>query len=269
LAAGGPEGLHYTCDAMTRADWIWRPILWFTTASTIHVILHESAHALMAFALGVPTTLYQYWVDWPPGAATLAQEAAIRAWGPAFSLIAGMCFWLAYRKRARTAAGLPLLYLSAIGVAMFFGNLMSAAFVGDFSAVSRWLELPTAARWALSALGAAGVAAIMFWLGRELRWWIPDKPGRAFGVVAVTVLPVLVGTGVIILINQPVPASLHFTTARISEQSFAVFTVIGAVTGTRPRVEGRSFRLRWIDGTIMVAAFLVVRIMVFGVHLRP
>jgi hypothetical protein len=252
---------------VTRADWIFRPILWFTTASTIHVILHEGAHALMAVALGVPTTLHQYWVDWPPGAATLAQEAVIRAWGPTFSLIAGICFWLAYRKRWRSAAGLPLLYLAAIGGAMFFGNLMSAAFVGDFSGVSRWLELPMIARYAFSAAGAAGTAAVMFWLGRELRYFIPDKPGRAFGVVAVTVLPALLGTAVIILINQPVPASLNFTTARITEQAFAIFTAIGAASGARPSSAGRSFRLRWIDGTVMVTAFLVVRIMVFGVHL--
>ena len=84
-----------------------------------------------------------------------------------------------------------------------------------------------------------------------------------------TVLPAVVGTVAIIVINQPVPASLNFTTARITEQAFATFTLLGAATGARPRVEGRSFRLRWIDGTLMVAAFLVVRIMVFGVHLMP
>ena len=254
---------------MTRADWIFRPILWFTTAATIHIILHESAHALMAFALGVPNTLYQYWVDWAPNAATDAQEAVIRAWGPTFSLIAGLVFWLVYRRKSRTAAGLPLLYLAAIGVAMFFGNLVSAAFVGDFSGVARWLKLPMTARYALSAVGASGTAAIMFWLGRELRQWIPDKAGRAFGVAAVVVLPVLAGTGLIILINQPVPAALSFTTARISEQVFAIFTVIGAATGARPTAEGRSFRLRWIDGTCLLTAALIVRVMVLGIHLVP
>src|SRR5262249_5948032 len=105
----------------------------------------------MAFVLGVPTTLYQYWVDWPPGAATLRQEAIIRAWGPIFSGIAGLAFWLFYRTKSKTGAGLPLLYLSAMGVAMFFGNLMSAAFVGDFSGVSRYFDLPMPVRYALSA----------------------------------------------------------------------------------------------------------------------
>jgi hypothetical protein len=28
---------------MTRADWILRPVLWFVTASTINVVLHEGA----------------------------------------------------------------------------------------------------------------------------------------------------------------------------------------------------------------------------------
>ena len=252
---------------MTRADWIFRPVLWFTTASTISIVLHEGAHAVLAAAFGLRPTLYQYWVDWPPGSATLAQEAAIRAGGPTFSLIAGLCFWLAYRKMSRSAAGVPLLYLSAGGIAIFFGNLMSTAFVGDFSGVARWLELPMSARYAISALGASGTAAVMFWLGRQLQQWIPQKAGRAFGVVAVVALPVVAGTALIILINQPVPPELNFTVARISEQSFAVFAVIGAATGARLPATGRTFRLWWIDGAIAVAAVLIVRIMVFGVTL--
>src|ERR1051326_2493428 len=182
---------------MSRADWIFRPILWFTTAWTIQVVLHETAHALMAFALGVPSTLYQYWVNWPEGAATLRQEAIIRTWGPVFSLIAGLAFWLIYRTRSHSAAGLPLLYLSAMGIAMFFGNLMSAAFVGDFSGVSRYLALSMPIRYALSIAGAVGVAVVMFWLGRQLRLWIPDKSGRVFGVIAVVVLPVVIGIAVV------------------------------------------------------------------------
>lgn len=254
---------------MTRADWIFRPILWCTTASIIHVVLHEGAHALMAFALGVPPTLYQYWVDWPPGAATLGQEATIRAWGPTFSLIAGLAFLLVHRKKSGTAAGLPLLYLSALGIAMFFGNLISASFVGDVSGVSRYFELSMPMRYVFSAIGAIGTASISFWLGRELRSWIPDKSGRVFGVIAVVVLPVVAGTGLIILINQPVPAELTFTAARIGEQSFQIFTVIGAAIGAKPTAAGRSFRLRWIDGAIFIAAVLVVRIMALGVHLMP
>jgi hypothetical protein len=233
----------------------------------ISIILREGAHAVLAAALGLRPTLYQYWVDWPPGSATLAQEAVIRAGGPTFSLIVGLCCWLAYRARKQSAAGLPLLYLSAFGVAIFCGNLMSTAFVGDFSGVATWLALPMPARYAISATGAAGTSAIMFWLGRELRQWIPDKAGRAFGVVAVTLVPVVIGTAIVILVNQPVPPALNFTMARISEQVFAIFTIIGAATGPRLATAGRSYRLRWIDGTVLLAAALVVRVMVLGIHL--
>ena len=38
---------------MSRADWILRPIVWFVTASTINVILHEGAHAIAAAAFGL------------------------------------------------------------------------------------------------------------------------------------------------------------------------------------------------------------------------
>jgi hypothetical protein len=250
---------------VTRADWIFRPVLWFVTASVINVILHEGAHAAMAAALGLHPTLYQYWVNWPPGSATLAQETAIRAMGPAFSLIAGLCFWLAYRTRSRTAAGLPLLYLSTIGVALFFGSLASTAFAGDFSGAATWMALPMLVRYATSALGAAGAAAVLFWQGRELRAWIPDKAGRIFGVISVAVAPVLLGTAIIIVVNQPVPTGWSFVYARLGEAAFGVFTIAGAATGPRVSSVGRSFRLRWIDGTILLSALLVVRFMVFGI----
>jgi hypothetical protein len=253
-------------SAVTRADWILRPILWFVTASTITVVLHEGAHALTALALGLQPTLYQYWVDWNPGSATLAQEAAVRAAGPTFSLIVGLCCWLAYRAMKQSAAGLPFLYLAAFGVAMFFGSLMSAAFVGDFSGVARWLELPMPARYAISALGAAGTVAVMIWLGRQLREWIPDKAGKTFGVIGVVVAPIILGTAIIILINQPVPPFLSFESARLSEAGLGMFTLVGAVRpGAATAV--RSFRLWWIDGTIAIAAVLIVRILVFGVTL--
>jgi hypothetical protein len=253
-------------SAVTRADWILRPILWFVTASTITVVLHEGAHALAAFALGLQPTLYQYYFDWPSESATLAQDVVIHAAGPAFSLVVGLCCFLGYRRMKPSAAGLPLLYLAAFGVAMFFGDLMSAAFTGDFFGLLRWLELPAPARYAISAIGAAGTAAVMFWLGRQLREWIPAKAGKTFGVIGVVVAPIILGTAIIILINQPVPACPPFVSSRLSQAGLGMFTLLGAV---RPGASaaGRSFRLWWIDGTIAIVAVLVVRILVFGITL--
>ena len=77
---------------------------------------------------------------------------------------------------------------------------------------------------------------------------------------------IILGTAIIILINQPVPACPPFVSSRLSQAGLGMFTLLGAV---RPGASaaGRSFRLWWIDGTIAIAAVLVVRILVFGITL--
>jgi hypothetical protein len=144
---------------------------------------------------------------------------------------------------------------------------MSAAFVGDFSGVSRYLSLSMSVRYVLSAAGAVGASIVMFWFGRELRRWIPGHVSRAFGVIGVAVLPVIAGTALIVLINQPVPASIDFVPGRVTEQSFQIFAIIGAATGARPTAS-TSLQLRWIDGVIAVAVVLIVRVMTMGIHLN-
>jgi hypothetical protein len=106
----------------------------------------------------------------------------------------------------------------------------------------------------------------MFWLGRQLREWIPDKVGKTFGVIGVVVAPIILGTAIIILINQPVPSCPPFVSSRLSQAGLGMFTLLGAV---RPGASaaGRSFRLWWIDGTVAITAVLIVRILVFGITL--
>jgi hypothetical protein len=78
----------------------------------------------------------------------------------------------------------------------------------------------------------------------------------------------LVGTALIILINQPAPAVWNFVPSRISEQAFHVFTVIGVAIGAKPSSEGRSLGLRRADGAIAFATVLMVRLMVLGITVR-
>ena len=190
---------------MTRADWILRPILWFVTASTIHVLLHTA--------------------------------------GPAFNLIAGLLSLAAYWRWSKTAAGLPLLYLATFGIAMCAG-------------------------YATSLLSTVASAAVLLWQGRQLRRFIPAKAGRIFGTIGVLVVPLVAGTAIIILINQPRPAAFAF--ARMREAALGIFAVAGALTpGGQPSSAGRSFRLWWIDGTIAIAAVLALRIAARGIALTP
>jgi hypothetical protein len=247
--------------------WIFRPVVWFATAYTTIIILHESAHALAAYALGLHPTLFQFWVSFDHSRATEGERALVGVAGPTISLMIGLASWLAYRRAKNSQAGLPLCYLAAAGVSNFFGNLMSAAFVGDFSNAAVLLNLSPAARYTASFIGAASVSAILFWTGSEIRQWTPKRVGRLTAGVGAVVLPAIAGTAIVVLINQPVSIPISFGAARAAESAFWLFALI-AVLFTRKRTAADETRLglHWGDGVVALVVFLIVRILVRGVE---
>jgi hypothetical protein len=263
---GNPPRLDRT---VTRSDWILRPTVWFTAASIVSVLLHEWAHALVAHAVGKSTEIHQYWVNWDWLTATVSQRAIVGAAGPVFSLALGLLCFVLYRKLAQSSAGLPLLFLSTIGIAVFFGNLMSTAFVGDFSNAATVLGLPMGLRYGASAIGAASSAAVLFWQGHELRRWVPSDAGRVYGAIGVTVIPVIIGTVFIILINQPTPPDMGFASARIGEAAFEVFAVAGALMTRSSGGRIRFLRPSWTDAAVLLLAVFAVRVMAGGVRFGP
>src|SRR3954463_3424157 len=114
---------------------VLRPIVLFAAAYTTIGVLHEVAHAVTAYALNVPATLYHLHVNIDPAERSLNERTIIGAAGPVFCLVLGSVCWLASRKVLASRAELPLLYLAWFGIVTFFGNLMSTPFVGDFSAL--------------------------------------------------------------------------------------------------------------------------------------
>ena len=246
-----------------------RRILWFATAYSIVIIVHEGAHALAAYALGLETTLFNFWVNIDPNEATVGQKAAMGVAGPVSSLLVGLASWLAYRRHQASAAALPLLYLAAHGVSNFFGDLMSTAFVGDFSNVAGWLDVPMGVRYAVSAVGALATAGVLFAAGRELVRCPPPQTSRAAAAVAGILLPAAIGTALIIVINEPIPLP-GFAAARIGEGACWVFAAAGAFT-TPPSFTADSSKLRavWRDVGIAVLVLAIVRVMVLGIPLIP
>jgi hypothetical protein len=185
-------------------------------------------------------------------------------------LLLGIAAWLTYRNRRirASAAAMPLLYLATSGISNFFGNLMSTAYIGDFSNVSNWLGLPGSARYAVSILGVIVLMAVMFVAGRALARWTTPRASRANAALTAVVLPGLIGTAVIILENQPVPIA-GFAMARVGESAFWLFAAAGAFTAAPPPVqESADLRLRWQDGAIAVLVVAVVRVMSLGIPLR-
>ena len=245
-----------------------RRTLWFATAYTIVIIVHEAAHAVTASALGLETELYQFWVNIDlTNRSTIGERAAFGVMGPVASLILGAAAWFAYRVRRHTAAAMPLLYLATFGVSNFFGNLMSASFIGDFSNIATWLNVPMVARYALSAVGLICTAAVLFFAGRELAHWAPPDTSRMANAAMTLVPPIAIGTAVIILVNQPVP--IHgFAAARVGESAFWIFAMAGAFIAPRTGRDGvQQLQLHWWDYAIAVAALAVVRVMALGIRL--
>ena len=251
-------------------SWLVRPAVWFATASMATTVLHELTHACVAYALGVRSTLFNYAVDvdLTPAQTAGSEPLLIGIAGPTMCLAVGSLAWIAYARARDSRAALPLLFFAVFGMGTFVGNLISASFVGDFSAAAAALDLPMTVRYAISAAGAAGVAAVHFLGGRELVQFAPSDVRRMIGVLGVIVLPVVLGTAAVILVNQPMPST--FVSVRAGEASFWVFAVIGAVLRPEGGWPARaSLEPRWADGAALLLAVLVVRILVRGVPLTP
>jgi hypothetical protein len=250
--------------------WVLRPTVWFATAYTIIIIFHEAAHALTAAALGIPSTLFNFWVNHEFARASADERAVVFVAGPAASLLVGSAGWFIYRRVRNSAAGLPFLYLTAFGVTNFFGNLMSAAFVGDFSNAAVRLGMSQTARVVAALTGAIAVAGVLFAVGRELWQWTPRHAGRIGGALGFIVVPSLVGMAVVVLINQPTPMGPSFVTARTAEGLFWLFAAIGLLITRQARAADLPpVKVHWTDGAVAIGVILAVRVMARGISLMP
>jgi hypothetical protein len=255
---------------MPPVTWIVRPVVWFIVGSIAITVVHELAHVSTAFALGVRSTLYNYSgdLDMTPAQAASHLPALIRVAGPLVSLFAGLGAWFAMKRARGSAAELPLVFQTVFGAGTFFGNLMSTSFVGDFSSVAVWLELPMGLRYAVSVAGGVCLVGVHFWAGRELVRWVPAHLGRLAGVLGIVAVPVVLGTAVVVLVSLPMANTT--VSARIGEASFWLFAALAALLQRRnvPRFEGR-LTPQWSDGVAVLLALIIVRVLVRGILFDP
>ena len=252
----------------TNRNWALRPIVLFPTTYLIVAMLHELTHALTAYALHVPCTFYPIGVNVDRTAGTLTQHSAIAASGPLFCLGIGLFSWGAYLKARNSRFGLPFLYVVMFGAGTFFGNLMSTAFVGDFSRLALTLQLPIAVRYSASAAGILLLCGLSFLIGLELRTWAPAEVSAARATIGMIVLPAIVGTGVVVLILLPMPVAL--AQARIAESTFWIFAAVGTMVSRKRSAESkRNLHLGWEDIALLLLVTLVVRLTARGITFAP
>ena len=248
--------------------WVLRPIVLFAAAYTIIGILHEFAHALTAYALHVPSTLFHLHVQLNQADGTQNQRAVIRAAGPLFCLAVGLACGFAYRKAKGSRAELLLLYLAWFGIGTFAGNLMATPFVGDFSSLAQVFQLPTSVRYAAALVGLLFLCGLSFLIGTELQKWAPVGVSAVRAMLGVTVLPAIVGTLLATLIFLPMPSALAVT--RLSESMFWIPAAIGTLISRKQPGEGtRNPGLGWVDFVILIVAVLIVRAMAGGIAFEP
>lgn len=263
--------LRASSDASNSTKWkAWglRPIVLFAATYTIVGILHELAHALTAYALHVPSTLFHLYVQLDRADGTLNERAVIRVAGPLFCLGLGLVCWFAYKKAKDSRLELLLLYLAWFGIGTFFGNLISTPFVGDFSSLALAFQVPMPARYGAGLVGLLSLCGLSFLMGTELRKWAPVGVNAVRAMVGMIALPAIVGTAIAILIFLPMSSAL--AVARVGESAFWIFGAVGTLVSRRqPAESSRSLGWGWADFVILLVAVLVVRVMVGGIALVP
>jgi len=244
--------------------WGLRPIVLFAASYTVTTIAHELAHALTAYALGIPSTLFHFAVNIDPPYGTLSQLAVIGVTGPLFALIIGLLSWGAYTRTRNSRLELPLLYFVMFGVGTFFGNLMSTAFVGDFSRLALTLQLPMAVRYSASILGMLLLGSLSFFIGREMRRCTPVGVSATKAMIGVIAIPAILGTAIALLISLPIPSV--FAYARMAESSFWITAAVGTWISRKPPTnDRRTFDLGWTDIVFLLAVALLVRLIAGGI----
>ena len=253
----------------TWKAWGLRPIVLFVSAYSIVSILHELTHALTAYAFRIPSTLFPFAVNLDQvHHGTLNQRAIIGVAGPLFSLVIGLVSWGAYMRTRNSRFGLPLLYFVMFGVGTFFGNLMSTAFVGDFSRLALTLQLPMAVRYTMSILGVLLLCSLSLLIGMELRRWTPVGVSAARAMVGMVVVPAIVGTALALVISLPMPST--FAYGRMSESSFWITAAVGLlVSRKRPNVSSQQLYLGSVDIAVLLTLTLMVRLTASGITFAP
>ena len=225
---------------------------------------------MTAYFLKTPATLYHFYVNINQTETTETKRIIIALIGPAFSLCAGALFWIFYEKSVSTTAKLFLLYAAILGINIFFGNLFSTAFAGDFSKVFRLLHFSQALRYSISAMGLLALIYFMLMAGKEFfQIGFSQVKQKEQTIINLLLIPWILGTGLLILAYTPLPS--HFVTGMILGSVFWIFSIIGAVRG-KPAAKGMHFSgmlLSPADVVLFLVSILVVRILVPGVHFSP
>src|SRR4030095_12522801 len=127
---------------------------------------------------------------------------------PVFSLVAGVLSWVFYKHTSTLTTKLLLLYSAIIGISIFFGNVFSTAFAGDFSKMTQLLHFSQSIRYFISAVGLLALILFMFLAGRKfLNVGLFEPTHKRANIINGLFIPWLLGTALLILAYTPLPTN--------------------------------------------------------------
>jgi hypothetical protein len=142
-----------------EATWVLTSVLALAAAYVLTASPHELVHAIVAALFELEPVWHGDRVSHLPG--TAAQNAAIAAAGPIYSLVSGALV-LGVSTRVHGYPGLACFWFGMLGVAGVCGYLISGPFsaVGAVLDVLRLLPVPVWLGWSGAVLGAAGLTVV-------------------------------------------------------------------------------------------------------------
>ncbi|HSC54508.1 MAG TPA: hypothetical protein VLC98_12835 [Phnomibacter sp.] len=258
----------FTATSMSHAIKLsFKPTVLFFSANALSYPLHEMFHALTAYFLNVNSTLYHFYVDVDHARTSAYDNLLIAVAGPVLSFAFGLLFWTAYKKSKAASYKLIMFYAAIAGISIFFGNVFSTAFAGDFHTAATLLRFPSWLQIFVTLTGLVFLSVFMYRVGKEVLFFSFNNETTFKGMISSFLLmPWIVGTLLLILSFLPLPG--FFITGMISSSIFWVVSIVSAVfnRGKVKAIEYISPTLNYVDIIVVLFSVLVVRSLISGIR---
>jgi hypothetical protein len=171
----------------------------YVIAAIVNALLHESAHAVAALALGLTPTISPFSVEIAEQP-TDGQQIIVAAAGPVFSLVMGLVVMVVARRWGSGVVRLFWMWLPFMGVMNFVGYCFIAPFAqaGDTGQVLALLRVPGPVFLLVAAVGVGGQFLLARRFAAEVKRYATDNPAER----RLAYYPWLIGTPILIVMTM-------------------------------------------------------------------
>jgi hypothetical protein len=231
----------------------------YVIAAIVNSLLHESAHAVAALALGLTPTISPFSAE-VAEQPTDSQQIIVAAAGPVFSLVMGLVLMVVARRWGRGVVRLFWMWLPFMGVMNFVGYCFIAPFAqaGDTGQVLALLKVPGPVFFVVAAVGIGGQFLLARRFAVEVKRYATDKSAERL----LAYFPWLIGTPILIVLTLvellllEVPVAELVLVAAYSV-AFGIFAPMQFIFSDKVRNTFEALTLRRVNVSAIAVAGLV------------